>query len=81
MSASTVRITDELYQELRQIKLLLEQEYFSAAPSIQDFVTVAIKRLITHLDNPDMKIIILNELLEQRQKARSLMGRQSKNND
>ena len=76
--SSTVRIPPEIYQNLREIKISLDSEYYSAAPSVQDLVTVAIKRLITDWQNTQKQPQLLEELLEHRQKARSRMGKRNK---
>ena len=76
--SSTVRVPPEIYQNLREIKISLDSEYYSAAPTVQDLVTVAIKRLITDWQNTEKQTQLLEELLEHRQKARSRMGKRNK---
>lgn len=73
--ASTVRVPPELYQALREIRLSLESEHFAAAPTIQDLVNIAVKRFLQDWDNSDEQKQILDELLKNRQDARSRMGR------
>jgi hypothetical protein len=81
LSYSTVRIPQDLYQSLRDIRLTLENEHYSAAPSVQDLVTVAIKRLIADWHNPSIQSELLEDLLEHRKEARGRMGkRKSKSN-
>ncbi|MDY6785797.1 MAG: hypothetical protein SW833_25140, partial [Cyanobacteriota bacterium] len=72
---STVRVPAELYQKLREIRLSLESEHYSAAPSVQDIVSVAIERFIVDWENSDEKLRLIEELLERRQAARSRMGK------
>ncbi|MEH2356525.1 hypothetical protein [Nostoc sp.] len=69
-----VRVPDEIYAILQQIKFSLDPEYMKAAPSVQDMVNVALKRFIEDGEHPDSQTQLLNELLEQRQIARSRMG-------
>ncbi|MBE9082910.1 MULTISPECIES: hypothetical protein [unclassified Tolypothrix] len=69
-----VRVPDEIYAILQQIKFSLDPEYMKAAPSIQDMVNVALKRFIEDWEHPDSQTQLLNDLLEQRQIARSRMG-------
>jgi hypothetical protein len=69
-----VRVPDEIYAILQQIKFSLDPEYMKAAPSVQDMVNVALKRFIEDWEHPDSQTQLLNELLEQRQIARSRMG-------
>ena len=73
--SSTVRIPDDIYQTLRQFKITLEAQHQSAAPTMQDLVTVALERFIDDWNTSDSKEELLNELLEHRQKARSRMGK------
>ena len=73
--SSTVRIPDDIYQTLRQFKITLEAQHQSAAPTMQDLVTVALERFIEDWNTSDSKEELLNELLEHRQKARSRMGK------
>lgn len=72
--SSTVRVPKELYESLREIKVLLESEYQSAAPSMQDLVSLALKRLISDWDNLEEREELLEDLLEHRRVARSKMG-------
>jgi hypothetical protein len=74
-----VRIPDDIYAELYKIKHLFEQslepQKISNAPSLQDMVNVALKRLIKDWQDPEQQILLRDELLEQRSVARSNMGR------
>ncbi|MCC2691982.1 hypothetical protein IQ240_05175 [Nodularia sp. LEGE 04288] len=63
-----------MYAILQHIKFSLDPQYMKAAPSIQDMVNVALKRFIEDWEHPDSQHQLLNELLEQRQIARSRMG-------
>lgn len=72
---STVRVPENLYETLRQIHLSLESKHQSAAPTVQDMVSIALKRFINEWNNSDEQNQLLNELLEQRRIARSNMGR------
>ena len=74
---STVRVPDDLYETLREIRLPLEQQYQSAAPTIQDMVNVALKRFVKDWEEPDNQAELLSELLEQRKVSRTKMGRKS----
>ncbi|MBE9206107.1 hypothetical protein IQ244_06180 [Nostoc sp. LEGE 06077] len=47
----------------------------SDAPSLQDIVNVALKRLISDWQDDEKQNLLRNELLEQRRAARSNMGR------
>lgn len=73
--SSTVRVPGELYETLRQIRLSLESEYQSAAPTVQDMVSIALKRFISDWENPNEQNQLLGELLEHRKIARSNMGK------
>ncbi len=73
--SSTVRVPGELYETLRQIRLSLERERESAAPTVQDMVSVALKRFINDWENSDKQSHLLDELLEHRRVARSNMGK------
>ncbi|MEA5536674.1 hypothetical protein [Crocosphaera sp. XPORK-15E] len=70
-----VRVPDEIYQSLQEIKFILDPEYRKASPSIQDLVTVALTRMIEDWEHPISREELLKELLEQRDKARSKMGK------
>lgn len=72
--SSTVRVPRELYEMLREIRLSLESQYQSAAPTVQDMISVALKRFINDWENPDKQSQLLGELLEHRRVARSNMG-------
>lgn len=72
---STVRVPDDLYETLREIRLPLEQQYQSAAPTTQDMVNVALKRFIRDWKKLDKQAELLDELLEHRKKSRKRMGR------
>ncbi len=73
------RILDQVYGELYKIKQSFEQSLapyqISDAPSIQDMVNVALKRLIEDWQDPQKQELLHDELLEQRRVARSNMGR------
>ena len=73
--SSTVRVPTDLYESLRQIRLSLESEYQSAAPTVQDLVSVALQRFVSDWDDLEQKEKILEELLKNRQVARSKMGK------
>lgn len=77
--SSTVRVPAELYQKLREIRLLLESEHYSAAPSVQDLVSLAIERFIADWEKADEKSKLNEELLDRRQAARSRMGKRKRN--
>ena len=80
--ASTVRIPTEIYEQLREINVLLESKHQSAAPTIQDLVSVAVNRLITDWNDDRLQPKLLEELLEHRKDARARMGkRQVKNKE
>jgi hypothetical protein len=78
--SSTVRVPAELYQTLREIRLFLESEHYSAAPSVQDLVSVAIERFIVDWENPEERSKLIEELLDRRQEARSRMGKHKRDN-
>jgi hypothetical protein len=70
------RIPKDLYADLYRIRhSLVDPQYISDAPSIQDLVNVALKRLIRDWHNPAEQSLLSEELLEQRKIARSKMGR------
>ncbi|NER19820.1 MAG: hypothetical protein F6J96_03490 [Symploca sp. SIO1C2] len=73
--SSTVRVPGELYETLRHIRLSLESKHQSAAPSVQDMISVALKRFINDWENPNEQSQLLGELLEHRRVARSNMGK------
>lgn len=75
MSLPTVRVPTDIYQTLREIRLSLESQHYSDAPTIQDMVSVALRRLILDWDDSDKQPQLLDELLEHRRAARSRMGR------
>lgn len=77
--AQTVRVPKELYKTLKEIRIALEAEYFSAAPSMQDMVSVAIERFINDWQNPEYQSQLLEILLKYRQEARSRMGKKPGN--
>ena len=77
--ASNIRILSELYEELRQIRLSLECEYQSAAPAMQDLATVAFRHFIDDWNDPQKRESLLVELLENRKKARTNMGKTKSN--
>lgn len=76
---STIRVPDELYENLREIRLSLESRHQSAAPTIQDLVSVSLKRLIRSWESPDERNSLLQELLEHREDARLRMGKKIHN--
>lgn len=65
---------DDLYGTLREIRLPLEKQHQSAAPSMQDIVNVALKQFIKDWENPDRQPELLSELLEHRKLSRKRMG-------
>ncbi len=69
-----VRVPDDLYATLQELKFSLDPQHLRATPSIQDMVNVALKRFIEDWQHPDSHSQLLDELLEQRQIARSRMG-------
>lgn len=73
--SSTIRVPDDLYETLRDIRLPLEQQYQSAAPTTQDMVNVSLKQFIKDWGDPDKQSKLLSELLEHRKLARNKMGR------
>jgi hypothetical protein len=73
--SSTVRVPEDLYETLREIRLSLEGQYQSAAPTVQDMVSVALTRFISDWKNSDEQNRLLSELLEHRRIARSNMGK------
>lgn len=72
---STVRVPVDLYEELRQIQLSLESQYHSAAPTIQDLVSVALRHFILDWKNLENQQQLVEELLLNRREARSRMGK------
>jgi hypothetical protein len=75
LSSSTVRVPSDLYEALREIKVALEAQHLSAAPTIQDLVNVALIRFLRDWRNIGERSQILDELLKNRQDSRSRMGR------
>jgi hypothetical protein len=75
LAAPTIRVPDDLYHALRKIHLELEHEYYSAAPSLQDLVSVSIRRLLSDWENPETREVLLAEALKNREEARSRMGK------
>ncbi|MBE9003869.1 hypothetical protein IQ259_02195 [Fortiea sp. LEGE XX443] len=73
------RIPDEIYAQLYTIRHSCEQmlapNRTSDAPSLQDIVNVALKRLIKDWQDENKQNLLQQELLEQRRTARSNMGR------
>ncbi|MBH8566797.1 hypothetical protein I8748_32400 [Nostoc sp. CENA67] len=73
------RIPDEIYAQLYTIRHSCEQmlapNRTSDAPSLQDIVNVALKRLIKDWQDENKQNLLQEELLEQRRTARSNMGR------
>ena len=72
---STVRVPDDIYQNLREIKVSLESERYEAAPTVQDLISVALKRFLDDWNEPEKHDQLLEELLEHRKAARSRMGK------
>lgn len=73
--SSTVRIPGDIYETLRQIKIELESQHQSAAPTMQDLISVALERFIKDLEDPEIKKKLIPELLKHRKIARSRMGK------
>ena len=69
-----VRVPDELYKAIRLIRIALEEEYEFKTPSFQDFINVALERLLREWEDPNTREQILQELLTRRQQARMRMG-------
>jgi hypothetical protein len=73
------RIPDEIYAELYTIKHSFEQmvapDRISDAPSVQDIVNVAVKRLIKDWQDPEKRNLLHEEIFKQRTIARQKMGR------
>jgi hypothetical protein len=76
--SSNVRVSADLYQRLREIRLSLESQYSSAAPTVQDLVSIAIERSIRDWYDPEKQSQLLADLLEHRKNARSRMGQRSR---
>lgn len=76
--SSTIRIPPDIHQSLQEIRLSLESRHFSAAPTLQDIVSVALKRFIQDWNNSGEQEQILETLLQHRQEARSRMGKRLK---
>jgi hypothetical protein len=66
---------DELYDKLYQIKVSLESEYQSDAPTLQDLVSVAIEKFCEDWEDSDRRSELLEQLLQSRREARSRMGK------
>ncbi|WP_219891990.1 hypothetical protein [Chamaesiphon polymorphus] len=73
-----MRVSADLYQRLREIRLSLESQYSSAAPTVQDLVSIAIERSIRDWNNPEQQTQLLEELLAHRKAARSRMGQRNR---
>lgn len=73
--SSTVRVPDDIYEKLREIRLSLESQHQSAAPTMQDLVNVALQRFTRDWHNSEQQSQMLAELLEHRKIARSKMGK------
>lgn len=71
---STARIPDDMERDLRSLKIRLELNHGKAAPSIQDLVSVALKRLLRDLNSEDSQEVE-QELLQHRQQMLEKMGR------
>lgn len=78
--SSTVRVPENLYQALQEIRASLEAEHYSAAPSLQDMVSVALQRLIDDWHDANIQPELLEALLEHRKEARSRMGNRTSHN-
>jgi len=76
---STVRVPDDIYKTLRQIKIELESQHQSAAPTMQDLVSVALEQFLKDWNDSNTNEELLLVLLEHRKAARSRMGK--KKND
>ncbi len=76
--ASTVRIPTDIYEQLQEIHVGLKAEHYSAAPTIQDLVSVAVKKLIIDWNDDLLQPQLLEELLEHRKDARTRMGKRKK---
>jgi len=74
-----IRIPNELYDRLYQIKVSLEGQHQSDAPTLQDMVSVAIRKFCEECDDPNSQAELLEELLKSRQEARSRMGKRKSN--
>lgn len=72
---STVRVPDDTYEALRQIRIRLESQHQSAAPAMQDLISVALERFLKDWNDLNTNKEILSELLEHRKVARSRMGK------
>jgi hypothetical protein len=70
---ASTRIPDDLSQKLQIIRAELINEFGSDAPVVQDMVNVAIIRFLESLQTPERQLI-LEALLDSREKARSRMG-------
>jgi len=77
--ASTVRISTDVYEQLQEIHVALKTEHYSAAPTIQDLVSVAVKRLINDWNDDRLQPQLLEELLQHRKDARARMGKRKSN--
>ncbi len=71
---ASVRVPDDIYKAIRQIRIALEGEYEFKTPSFQDFTNVAFERLLREWEDPKTREEILQELLTRRQQARMRMG-------
>jgi len=69
---NTTRIPEEILEDLRDIRIELEIKHAKAAPTIQDLVSVALKRLLRDWEGD--KEELLKELLESREQSRNRMG-------
>lgn len=75
--ATTARIPEDIYKALQKIRISLEGEYYSAAPSMQDLVNIALLRFLEDWQDSEKQEKILEVLLECRTRARSKMGKRS----
>jgi len=73
--ASTIRVPTEIYEALRKIRVSLERKYQSAAPAMQDLVTVALQNFMNDWKDTDKREQLLDQLLENRKMARANMGK------
>jgi hypothetical protein len=76
--APNVRVPNNLYESLREIRILLESEHQSSAPTIHDLVSVSIQRFLETWDTPELRSDLMAELMEQRKLSRKKMGRRKK---
>lgn len=75
---SNIRIPGHIYRDLWEIKLDLEDQYSSAAPSLQNMTNLALEKFIADWRNPELQSKLTNELIERRRNARSRQGPQTR---